>query len=256
MYKTIVTAGCSYTETSFTDRERQSEEQIKKFYTSKYLKQTYGSKLASLLGCNFVNLAKAGSSIESTVWQVTQWLQFAPIEDSFLIIGITHTNRVNLSHPYREYKITGELGKCNTPFMLGKPNNVENEYGEFFNDYLSKEEYSFFITTYWKYFADLNRMTFNDVYRLISLQALLKQKNIPHLFIDVPGHDSFITKNDRWADYLDNIYIFPNGDSSWKNYIKSYDSSYRGGHPIHYDHMLLGELLYTEKFSQQFSQDS
>lgn len=256
MYKTIVTAGCSYTETSFTDRKRQSEEEITKYYKTVFLKQTFGTKLAELLGIDFLNLAKAGSSIESTVWQVTQWLTFAPIEDSFLIIGITHTNRINLSHPYKTSSIGGELGRGLRPFMLGKPNNVDNEYGEFFNDYLTREEYLSFSTSYWKYFADLKRMTFNDVYRLITLQALLKQKNIKHMFIDVPGHNSFITKNDRWEDYLENVYTFPNGDTSWKKYIHTYADNYGGGHPIHYDHMLLGELLYNEKFSQQFSQDS
>jgi len=260
MYKTIVTAGCSYVQNSYTDKLRQTDEEIAQCRSNaQYYTSTFGHKLAQLLNAEFINLAKAGSSIEAIVWQVTQWLSYLPSNDSLLIIGITHTNRVNLSHPYQRYKLTPKFKDGLTPFCLGKPSNIENEYTEFFSDYLTKEEYTSFISTYWKYFADLERMTFNDVYRLVTLQAYLNKLQVPHIFIDITGHGDFITKGDNWGYYLDNIFQFNDNITAWKEYIHSYDKRYNNGHPIQSDHHLLGELLYkflySENFSQQFSQD-
>jgi len=96
---------------------------------------------------------------------------------------------------------------------------------------LSKEEYARFY--------DEEDVKF-EISTLIELASLyLKSKNINHLFINAMN-DYMSTKD------ICNTFIFPNGAEYWRSYIRSYDSTYRKGHPNVDDHKRLANLLYEQ----------
>ena len=257
MIKKLITAGCSYTAGAFTDRFRQDEETIN--LEKKNSHYTFGRYLAELGNVPFHNLAKSGSSFESIVFQVTQWIHHFGIEDTLLLIGTTHTCRQNYFHPQNQLHVRTEDKSYSyqEPWMLGVPNNLENEWGYFLEGLFgNKSNYTTYITHFWRDLFQPKEAKFLDVQRMITLEAYLKSINANYMFINIAGEVDLIEEGDKWEDYLDNTYQFKDGSKCWKSYIKNKYPEYRYGHPIRTDHKEFAEMLYSEKFSQQFSQDS
>jgi|DEB0MinimDraft_4_1074332.scaffolds.fasta_scaffold27250_2 hypothetical protein len=75
---------------------------------------------------------------------------------------------------------------------------------------------------------------------LIELTSLyLNTNNINHLFVNTMNN-SFSTKD------VCNTLIFPNGTEYWRDYILSYDDSYKHGHPNIDDHKKLANIIYEQ----------
>jgi hypothetical protein len=257
MIKKLITAGCSYTAGAHTDRNRQDEQTVE--LEKKNSHWTFGRYLAELGNIPFYNLAKAGSSFEAIMFQVTQWIYHIGIQDTLLLIGLTHTCRQNYFHPIKQLNVrTDEKSySYKEPWMLGKPNNIENEWGPVLEGLFgSKDNYSTYITHFWRDILQPNEAKFLDVQRMVTLEGYLKSINANYMFINIPGETNLIEEGDKWEDYLDNVYQFKDDSKCWKAYIQNKYTEYNYGHPIRTDHKEFAEMLYSEKFSQQFSQDS
>lgn len=80
----------------------------------------------------------------------------------------------------------------------------------------------------------------DSAFEILSLYELLStyldSKKIKHLFINTMN--MHISTKDLLPTFL-----FPNGSEYWRNYIKSYDSTYGANHPNIDDHQILGKLI-------------
>lgn len=253
MIKKLITAGCSYTAGAYTDKNRQDEKTVKLEYKKSHW--TFGRYLAELGKVPFHNLAKAGSSFEAIVFQVTQWIHHISTQDTLFLIGLTHTCRQNYFHPRKQLNVrtTEKSYSYQEPWMLGKPSNIENEWGPMLEEIFgNKDNYSSYVTNFWRDILQPKEVKFLDVQRMITLEAYLKSLNAKYMFINITGETNLIEEGDRWEDYIDNTYQFKDGSKCWKAYIQNKYPEYTYGHPIRTDHKEFAEMLYSEKFFQDF----
>jgi len=141
-------------------------------------------------------------------------------------------------------------------------NGTTNDNVEFFRKstfpYLSKEEWE----TYWdisaKHFSNISILKDEVKMKMDLISSYCRVNNIKCIFInnlcDVIAYSKAISSNltnlfgggvKYGGDLIhSDMYIFPNGSSSWRQWLTEKDSSYRGEHPNSYDHKGLAELLY------------
>jgi hypothetical protein len=243
MVKYIVSTGCSFTDhgfelenwdtrdPKFNTPEVVNEEGKQIYFTS------YGKELAELLGAEYIHLAQCGSGIDYSIQTLWKWIQDNPDkkDDCILLFGISLFQRQDILIRYDEQGKQQRVNFPNPRVLLKKKDKYEwEEVAEMFKWPL--ERFKDFVKFFWEFAFDWDLNRTQRLTGLTTFEAYCKINNIPLVFISTINKDNV-------KEHLD-LFYFPTGHWSWREYIHSYDSNYNSGHPNTYDHKLLASHLY------------
>jgi len=216
MKRNIVSFGCSFVHSSHDDENikranrgdtptnPKKQHHIAKTGYNNGQETCFTSELGELIGTDTNNLGVGGSGIRSAIFKALHYIENNnKAFHSNIIIGLSELSRFDFIKP------SIHLNRAKWPKL------PMEDYAKYYD----KQDVVFEIET-------LLKLTY----------SYFKEKNIPVLFINTMNVD--ISTKD-----IVPTFIFPNGTEYWRDYITSYDSTYRMEHPNIADHKHLAKLL-------------
>lgn len=231
----VVGIGCSFTRHAIEEEEPQ-----RLSYDSSLIeefKHSYISHLASLLNCEYENPSKGGIGNRHILRKLFKHVTTNKnISETLYVIGLSFLGRYDFINPHIED------GKFTVPLYPDLRGSFLDDRSKLFK--MPPEDILNFSRIFFRYIYNDNTAV-QELKELIALyRAFVEQKGGRVIFVN--------TVNDGLE--LEGVFSFPNNARSWREFITSYDETYLGLHPNHYDHTQLGELLYTyisENFAEK-----
>lgn len=216
--------------------------------------------LAEKMDLPFYNFGNGGASLYNAFRHFYLFLKHNPnlIEDTLFIWGFTFADRFGFPQPNEELK---------KDVLTYKVNGIDTGH-EFNHVYVKKRKlpYSFQDMEQFAWIWDCSVQEATDVARFNTERIYDRGAFEEHMRMSIEVYQNYInsiTENIIYINcvesnmgYIPHTYRFPNGETSWRDYIRGYDSIYRGEHPNADDHKRMSELLYThiqEKFPEKIT---
>lgn len=247
--KVLLTAGCSFLVRSWDDelKGKPSQRSVanEELTPVQLTKLRLSSLLAVKLGRIDINLAKSGSNNRAIINNVVRYIYTHRGTNIHVLLGLTDPSRTQLTStkdPSRFLQIVG--GQILEPPDL----NIEE-----FLPGSTIEDVRETVTRYYAHMYNDFQEEENLISDIIMLNSFCKFYNVNITFFSsiTPGNNLDAHKYDNLFQTVKrnseiDFFNFNLNDRlfSWRHFISTYDSEYKGNHPTLYDNERLTELLY------------
>lgn len=249
-FKYIASFGCSFTRDAI-----EHENPSRPSHDASLIgvgKISFTKFLADKLNVPFINLGVGGSSLFYTYRKIYHHIKLNPetVKDTLFIWGLTLIDRYDWTPTVaevRERKFSDEV----TPYLhteipkkkMPFPHQVTEEFSQSFGCSLGElDTMSNFFT---KYIYDDAAFETNYLMHVDTYTNHLRNLGINLLVVNLMGDIRSKHRNSRDPVMIPGTYVWPEGVSSWRAYLRKSDPTYAGEHPNADDHKKMGDRLYS-----------
>lgn len=255
-FKRIVSFGCSFARAAI-----EEEDITRKNFNPECLTQYHNSYtrfLAERLDIDYINYGTGGASLYHAFDCFYNHIKLNPShkEDTLFLWGLTLADRFDFPDNEAHCKI-----------VPAKHNNnmLDGEEYKLYKRSKKKLPFSYSdLKSHSTWFGGSTEEEIAPVAEFYTRYVYEKEGFIDNFLMHVDVYQKYIstiTDNivyinnmELHCGYVPNTLRFPDGSTSWRFYIKSYDSGYSATHPNTADHRILADLLYDhiqEKFPKK-----